>query len=221
MLHYLQISPFETLNPPDEQYSFQALPQEGWSKSLEVCYFSHGFGDLDGENVRIFKHRYGLTEFEECMVSLKALNISTYSLGGDRESHNLCSSYKLLDTSSGHQHDQQFGLGNKIDNCGDSGTSIDECFLLHYEAYRSVDLVRHKCTVFLNDVELHCYPYIFGLLVGFYDKISGYGTSSVGDNLVSQSWMFKILYLFLVLVSKGLDSRTTLKLDPLSGQAFL
>uniref|UniRef100_F6I5I0 Vacuolar protein sorting-associated protein 13 VPS13 adaptor binding domain-containing protein n=1 Tax=Vitis vinifera TaxID=29760 RepID=F6I5I0_VITVI len=129
--------------------------------------------------------RYGLTEFEECMVSLKALNISTYSLGGDRESHNLCSSYKLLDTSSGHQHDQQFGLGNKIDNCGDSGTSIDECFLLHYEASRSVDLVRHKCTVFLNDVELHCYPYIFGLLVGFYDKISGYGTSSVGDNLVS------------------------------------
>lgn len=135
-------------------------------------------------NIYCTNHRYGLTEIKECTVSLKALKISTYSLGGGRESHDLCSSYTLLDTSPGHQQDQGSGLGNKIDNCGDNSTSVNECFLLHYEALRSVNLVRHKCTVFLNDVELHCYPYIFGFLVGFCDKISGYDTS-LGDDFVS------------------------------------
>ena len=139
-------------------------------------------------NLSCTNHRYGLTEIEECTISLKALKISTYSLGGGRESHDLCSSYMLLDTSPGHQQDQGSGLDNKIDNCGDSRTSVNECFLLHYKACRSVDVVRHKFTVFLNDVELHCYPYIFGSLVGFYDKISGYDTSSLGDDFVSPVW---------------------------------
>lgn len=113
------------------------------------------------------------------------MKINTYSLGGERESRCLFSSYKLLDSSSGHHHDQGFGLGNKIDECGDSRVSVDECFLLHYEACKGVDSGRRKCSVFLNDVELHCYPYIFGLLVGFCDKISGYGTSFVGDDFVT------------------------------------
>lgn len=47
--------------------------------------------------------------------------------------------------------------------------SPNGCFMLHYDG----DL-----SIWLSDFDLHCYPHIVGLLVGFCDKISEYSSSN-------------------------------------------
>lgn len=106
---------------------------------------------------------------------MKALNITTYPLRGEGASHVLYSSGNASSANSMYQHD--IDIGHRSDNFTDINLSAEECFLLHYESYRT-DLVCNKFTLYLNDADLHCYPYVIGLLTGFFDRLSVYGTSS-------------------------------------------
>lgn len=76
-----------------------------------------------------------------------------------------------------YQHDTDIGLNDRSDGYTDINLSAEECFLLHYESHRT-DLVCQKFTLHFNDADVHCYPYVIGLLTGFFDRLSIYGTSS-------------------------------------------
>lgn len=108
---------------------------------------------------------------------MKALNITTYPLRGEGESHVLYSCGNAYSTNSMYQHDTDIGLNDRSDSYTDINLSAEECFLLHYESHRT-DLVCHKFTLHFNDADVHYYPYVIGLLTGFFDRLSRYGTSS-------------------------------------------
>ncbi|GAV67143.1 LOW QUALITY PROTEIN: DUF1162 domain-containing protein/Chorein_N domain-containing protein [Cephalotus follicularis] len=155
--------------------------------NLESVIFHVDLGN-EGENstalklaLRELDIRYSFTGFEECWICMKALEIVTYPLGAERDSHILFSSSSVV-----HQEDMGVELTDQSDNYNDRNLSVDACFLLHYEAHRSVASVCQKYTVFLNDADIHCYPHVFGLLIGFYDRVSSYVTCA-GENSVSSS----------------------------------
>lgn len=65
-------------------------------------------------------------------------------------------------------------VNSKINKNNEKGISVDGCFILHYEACRKKEFGLEKCTISLNDGDIHCYPYIVGLLVGFADRVIEY-----------------------------------------------
>ncbi|KAG2700491.1 hypothetical protein I3760_06G000100 [Carya illinoinensis] len=121
--------------------------------------------------------QYASTKFEECRICMKALEITAYPLRGQGECHVLYSCANASSTSSVYRHDTDIGIDDGSNNFNDINLSMEGCFLLHYESPRTESLC-HKCTVCLNEADLHCYPYIIGLLVGFVDKLSVYGKAS-------------------------------------------
>lgn len=123
------------------------------------------------------------TQFDEFWVCTKALKITTSPLRGENDGHILCLSGKQLSSNSANHEDLGIRHGNQDGNLERSLTEV--CFLLHYEAYRRADTVVNKCTVGLNDIDFHCYPYIVGLLVGFYNKLSAYGSPFTSDDSFS------------------------------------
>ncbi|CAK7357552.1 unnamed protein product [Dovyalis caffra] len=163
----------------------------GFSVSTRLDLVSFCF-DLanDGENSSQFVFSlqgldiwFSHTQFDECWVCTKALKIVTSPLRGENDGHILCSSGKQLSSSSANHEDLGIRHGSQDENYEHSCTDV--CFLLHYEAYRTADTAVKKCTVGLNDIDFHCYPYIVGLLVGFYNKISAYGSPFASDNSFS------------------------------------
>ncbi|XP_059667459.1 uncharacterized protein LOC132312914 [Cornus florida] len=128
--------------------------------------------------------RYVLGKFPECWISLKDLRISTFSSKCEIDSHILCSSgNQFAARSQAHQHDM--GVSNPSENCCDKSASDGGCFLLHYKACRNSDIICHKYAMCLSNIDIHCYPHIIGLLVGFSEKISEYGLSRVPENSFS------------------------------------
>lgn len=127
----------------------------------------------------LFNFRYALTKFEECWICMNALKITMHPPRGQGESHVLYSCGNASSTISIYQHDIDIGLNDGSDNYNDRNLSAKGGFLVHYKSHRT-DLLCHKCTVYLNDADLHCYPYAIGLLTGFFDRLSVYGTSSEG-----------------------------------------
>ncbi|XVF23437.1 hypothetical protein REPUB_Repub13aG0038400 [Reevesia pubescens] len=114
---------------------------------------------------------YSLIEYERCRVCLKAMEVTAHTLNGEKNNHVLCSFGDLYPSNTANQDGMTITLGDASDNLSDKNKSAEACFLLHYEALGSIDFASNKFTVYLNDAELHCYPYIIGLLAGFYDKI--------------------------------------------------
>lgn len=121
--------------------------------------------------------RYALTKFEEFWICVKALKVTTCPLRGQGECHVLCSCGNASSMNSVSQPDIDSGLNDKSDRYNDTSLSAEGCLLLHYES-QEADSLCHKCTVCLNEADVHCYPYIIGLLGGFFDRLSVYGTSS-------------------------------------------
>ncbi|KAK6918056.1 Vacuolar protein sorting-associated protein 13, DH-like domain [Dillenia turbinata] len=119
--------------------------------------------------------RYSVANHEDCWVSMKALKISTSHLGDEGNVHDLFSSTNLSSTTVIRQHALGDGLSYESEGSANKKMPADSCFLLHYEACRNVETMCPKFTVHLHDFDLHCYPHIFGLLVGFCDRLSRYG----------------------------------------------
>ncbi|XP_022765514.1 uncharacterized protein LOC111310374 isoform X3 [Durio zibethinus] len=114
---------------------------------------------------------YSLIEYERCWICLKAMEVTAHTLNGEKHNHVLCSFGNLNPSSTVNQDGVAIIHGEGSDNLCDKNRSTEVCFLLHYEALGSIEFANHKFTVYLNDADLHCYPYIVGLLVGFYDRI--------------------------------------------------
>lgn len=123
--------------------------------------------------------RLSIAELPEWWISTKALRIITYPRKNKEESHTLCSTeFKFADLSA-QPHDLGVKISKQSGNFDEEITCATKCFLLHYQASRNLDFVRHKYSIFLNDVDLHCYPYVIGLLIGFFEKLATSGASHV------------------------------------------
>ncbi|XP_019058238.1 PREDICTED: uncharacterized protein LOC104814962 [Tarenaya hassleriana] len=131
---------------------------------------------------------YSLSEFEEWSILMKALEMIACSENG-ADCHSLCSSGNLLTSSSAYGRGVDVQCSNHA-NLINNMALPEDVIRLHYKAYRSVDFVHHKCTIFWRSTELHCYPYIFGLLADFLGKISSNKISSTDKNQGSPTTEF-------------------------------
>ncbi|KAK0593754.1 hypothetical protein LWI29_001269 [Acer saccharum] len=140
---------------------------------LEKFHASITFGSCVISDESKLNH-YSLQELEDCWICLKALKISFYPLRDKEDNHILALCGDAFASSSAHQQDTQPST--------DESSSTETCFFLHYESPRTIDYICKKFTVCLIDTDLHCYPYIFAPLIGFFDKISSYGSSGAGQS---------------------------------------
>ena len=143
----------------------------------------HGRGLPECEiNTPVVNCSFCQVEFPECLIFTKALRIITCS-EKSADSHILCSSKNTLSATHPEYLPDMMGvkINNQTDDFAEQSTSADVCFFLHYKAHRKADSICHTCTASLNDVDVHCYPYIIGMLIGFSDKISGYDAVKDGS----------------------------------------
>ncbi|XP_021771679.1 uncharacterized protein LOC110735802 isoform X2 [Chenopodium quinoa] len=117
---------------------------------------------LSLQNVNL---KFAHSQVEDFWVSIKAIKITSY-----RQMDNskiICSSRISGDEDILHQQ------AVRSENGGDCDWNelMNGCFLLHYVADRSGELTNHRCTLYLSDIDFHCYPDIVQLLVGFCEKL--------------------------------------------------
>lgn len=132
------------------------------------------------------KCSYAFTSFEECCVCLKALNVTTTPLRGESDGRILFSSGNHLSSHSAHQQEIDIRHGNKHENHRDRNLSTEGCFMLCYETLNT-ELGCCKCTIYLTDADLHLYPDITRLLIGFFESLSVHDTSWDDENSVISS----------------------------------
>ncbi|OVA10906.1 Vacuolar protein sorting-associated protein 13 domain [Macleaya cordata] len=148
-----------------------------------VSFHANHVGDADNSLLLIcalgeLDFQYALEEVTEaCWVCIKTIKIETGTSNGETSGHILCLSKSKSTANSAHQHGMGVGASIPSDDCGERTASFDGCLLLHYQTARSVDTVCRKLTMGLNEVDLHFYPEVIGLLLQFYDRISQYGSS--------------------------------------------
>ncbi|KAL5574177.1 hypothetical protein UlMin_023774 [Ulmus minor] len=124
--------------------------------------------------------RYAFISSEECWICLKTLNITSSPLRGEREGHILFASGNLSLTNAAHRNDIDKWDRDKV--CDFSRSFPNEgCFIFHCETINT-EIACRKCIIILNDVDLHCYPHVIKLLIGFFERISSHGTSSDIEN---------------------------------------
>ncbi|KAI4331783.1 hypothetical protein L6164_016738 [Bauhinia variegata] len=114
--------------------------------------------------------RYNSAEFEEFFGCMKSLTITASKMKDNKDSCILFLSGDLSPPCKAFQEDCASGSSNS-----DVTVPADACLAVHYE---SPDLHFHKCTLYLNNADIHCYPYLVGLLVGFFDRLSAFGTNT-------------------------------------------
>ncbi|KAL8217291.1 hypothetical protein R6Q57_024128 [Mikania cordata] len=95
-----------------------------------------------------------------CWMCTRALKITSHSLKSGEDLIICLSEYNFAAHSSQQQEDEL-------------NVSANGSLMVHYDG----DLVNHKFSIWLSDVDLHCYPYIIGLLVDFFNKLSEYTLS--------------------------------------------
>ncbi|KAL2933168.1 putative vacuolar protein sorting-associated protein 13D [Bienertia sinuspersici] len=125
-------------------------------------------------NFELFNHG----EDQDLWVSMREIKITSYQKLDHFNSNIICSSKMPggRDTSP-----PQALRSVDSGNC-EWNESLDGCFCVHYIAHKNVQVVHHSLTLYLRDMEFHCYPYIVRLLVGFCDKLMFYDTSGIVDN---------------------------------------
>lgn len=106
---------------------------------------------------------------------MKSLMISACKLKDEKESYIILSTGNLSSPSTAIE-DCISGPCNESDQCSVVTMLANACFAIHYE-FPKTDLVCHKCTVSLNDADIHCYPHLVGLLIEFFDRLTAYGTN--------------------------------------------
>ncbi|PNY07700.1 vacuolar sorting-associated protein [Trifolium pratense] len=120
--------------------------------------------------------RFVSAEFQEFFISMKSLLIRAYEVKEEKDSCFVLLSGNLSSSATDPEHSVS-GPSIEFDQCSDAAVLADACFAMHYESPRT-DLVCHKCFIYLSNADIHCYPHIVGLLVGFSRRLSAYSTSS-------------------------------------------
>ncbi|XP_043712275.1 uncharacterized protein LOC122661037 [Telopea speciosissima] len=158
-----------------------------------VCFHVDLADDVENSLVLIFAlgeldmQYYSQEQMDKCSVSVRTLKINTSVVKDGTTEHILCLSKNISAANSVHEHKMGFELGKSNDSCGDRSALAEGCFLLHYESSRSVGIICRRFTVFLNDVDIHCYPNIFRMLLEFYDRMSTHVAHSSASSEVDSS----------------------------------
>ncbi|XP_024632124.1 uncharacterized protein [Medicago truncatula] len=121
--------------------------------------------------------RYASAEFQELFISTKSLMIRAYEVKEEKDDCFVLLSVNLSSPSASVPAHSVPGPSIEFDQYPDDAMLADACFAMHYESPRT-DLVCHKCFIYLNNADIHCYPHIVGLVVGFFHRLSAYSTSS-------------------------------------------
>ncbi|KAK7315042.1 hypothetical protein VNO77_33574 [Canavalia gladiata] len=136
--------------------------------------------------------RYASTEFQEFFVSMKSIMICAYKMKEGKDSHVVLLSGNLSSPGAAIGEDCVPGPNIEFDQYSDGAILADACFAIHYESPRT-DVISHNFFMHLSNADIHCYPHIAGLLVGFFHKLSTYTSSfekSSASNSVDMSKMF-------------------------------
>ncbi|XLS59714.1 hypothetical protein HN51_009469 [Arachis hypogaea] len=144
------------------------------SVDLEVDF--ENSGDNSSEllvSLQEIDMRYGSTEFQELFLSIRSLMVSICEKKDEKDSLLVLSSGNLSSPISAVGEESVSGPSNEFDQHSDAALSGDACFAMHYES-PGTDLLCHKCIMYLNNTDIHCYPHIVGLFVGFFNMLSSY-----------------------------------------------
>ncbi|ONK64446.1 uncharacterized protein A4U43_C07F26050 [Asparagus officinalis] len=120
--------------------------------------------------------KYIMQEDPECHFYVKFLKAEELKLKGESTAFILCSLRdEYCSTSSGHF--EQVGPCSPSVTCSEDSPG-EGCFKFKYYVRSDGCKIQHECSVFLNAVDLHIHPRIFGYLHGFYSKVSKQSFSS-------------------------------------------
>ncbi|KAL2927751.1 putative vacuolar protein sorting-associated protein 13A [Bienertia sinuspersici] len=133
-------------------------------------------------SLQVLHVKFNHGEDQDLWVSMREIKVTSYQKLDHFNSNVICSSKMPggRDTSP-----PQALRSVDSGNC-EWNESLDGCFCVHYIAQKNVQVVHHSLTLYLRDMEFHCYPYIVRLLVGFCDKLMFYDTSGIVDNSFHQ-----------------------------------
>ncbi|KAK4267115.1 hypothetical protein QN277_023943 [Acacia crassicarpa] len=119
---------------------------------------------------------YASMELEEFFVRMQSLRICTFKLQDEKNSCVLLSTGKcssprpVIEVSDSE-------TCNEPDHCSGVPTLANACLAINYEAPRT-NIAGQKCTMYVNNASIHCYPHVVGLLVRFFDRLTACGTTS-------------------------------------------
>lgn len=115
-------------------------------------------------------------ELEKFFVHTQSLRISIYKLQDENNSCVLLSTGKFSSPSPAIEASVSEAC-NESDQSSGAPTLANACFAINYEAPRT-NIVGQKCTVYVDNTDIHIYPHVVGLIVRSFDKLSAYGTTS-------------------------------------------
>lgn len=123
--------------------------------------------------------RLSIARFSEWWIGSKALRVIICPIKNEDKIRTLCSAEATVSNSCAHAHETDAEVGNGHVIVDKEGTCGEECFLIHYQASRNLDINRDRYSIWFNDADLHIYPYIISQLVGFSNKLAECGESRV------------------------------------------
>lgn len=74
-------------------------------------------------------------------------------------------------TQSVSQHNMGVNIDGQIGELGQASSIVDGCIVLHIESLRDTQGFLQQYTVYGSNLDIQCYPFIVGKLVGFLDKL--------------------------------------------------
>lgn len=123
---------------------------------------------------------------------MKSLMICACKMKEEKDSQVVLLSGNLSSPGAAVGEDCVSGPNIEVDQYSDVAMLADACFAMHYESSRT-DVLCHKIFMYLNNADIHCYPHIAGLLIGFFHRLSAYSSSfekSSASNTVDISKIF-------------------------------
>lgn len=123
--------------------------------------------------------RLSIARFSQWWIGSKALRVIICPMKNEDEIQTLCSAEATVSNSCAQAHETDAEVSNEHVIVDKEGTCGGECFLIHYQASRNLDINRQRYSIWFNDADLHIYPYIIGQLVGFSNKLAKCGASHV------------------------------------------
>ncbi|KAF1899682.1 hypothetical protein Lal_00019812 [Lupinus albus] len=195
----------ETLNCPYSSDMVSVVPNSTFGVSI-ISKFGPVDLDVDLENsvdnsselvvsLQEMDIQYDSTEFQEFYLSVKSLTVCAYKIKDEKDSRLVLLSGNVSFPSTTVGEDCVSGPSIEFDQYSDGAILADACFAMHYESSRT-DLVCHKFIVNLHNVDIHCYPHVVGLLVGFFNRLSAFSTQFEKSSACNTADISKILSSF-------------------------
>ncbi|XP_022960657.1 uncharacterized protein LOC111461381 isoform X1 [Cucurbita moschata] len=122
---------------------------------------------------------YDILVLEELWIGMKAMNIAILPMNGDGDRQILYSGGNKSHDTSSHLHGIHSRHTKNDDGLNGMNINAGKCCTLHFNSGRNDGA---NIAIHLNDAEIHCYPYVYGLLTGFYERLSACNATFSGES---------------------------------------